>query len=110
MTKVVFTHAHPDHIWGTLGADDKLFNAERRLLCRRHRVGLLDRARPALEDAGRKWAISSRARSATSAAVKDRVTMVKAGDEIAPGHRRCCDNAGPHARPPVAAGERAAKA
>ncbi len=84
VTKVVFTHAHPDHIWGTLGDGDKLFlpNAA-------YYVG------------GAEWnfwtdpALLSKMPAEMGdfvkgaqrdlAAIKHRVTMVKGGDEIVPG-------------------------
>jgi glyoxylase-like metal-dependent hydrolase (beta-lactamase superfamily II) len=84
VTKVVFTHAHPDHIWGTLGDDGKLFmpnaayyvgGAEWNFwtdpeLLSKMPAEMGDFVKGAQRDLG---------------AVKDRVTMVKAGDEIVPG-------------------------
>jgi glyoxylase-like metal-dependent hydrolase (beta-lactamase superfamily II) len=42
ITKVVFTHAHPDHVWGALTADGRPQISERDLFRRSCRVGLLD--------------------------------------------------------------------
>lgn len=83
VTKVVFTHAHPDHIWGTL-AGDKLFcpNAAYYVggaefdfwmnpdIFKQLPAELHGFAQGAQRDLG---------------AVKDRLTMVKAGDEIVSG-------------------------
>lgn len=84
ITKVIFTHAHPDHVWGTLapGGD---------LLC----------PSAAYYVAAAEWdfwtnpdvfnqlpaELHEFARGAQRdlSAVKDRVTMVKAGDAIVPG-------------------------
>ena len=84
VTKVVFTHAHPDHIWGTLGADDNLFmpNAA-------YYVGATEwnfwTAPDLLSKMPAEMGDFVKGAQRDLAAVKDRVTMVKAGDEIAPG-------------------------
>lgn len=84
ITKVVFTHAHPDHIWGTLAEGDKLLapnaayyvgSAEWNFwtdpdLLSKMPAEMGDFVKGAQRDLG---------------AVKDRVSMVKAGDEIVPG-------------------------
>ncbi len=86
ITKVVFTHAHPDHIWGTLGADATLnfpnaayyvsaaewdFWTDPDLLTKMP-VEMGDFVKGAQRDL---------------AAVKDKVTMVKPGDDIMTGIR-----------------------
>ena len=60
VTRVVFTHAHPDHVWGTLSDDGVARLPERRLLRRAGRVGLLDRPRPAGADARGPAAVRAR--------------------------------------------------
>lgn len=83
VTKVVFTHAHPDHIWGTLAGDalfcpnatyyvggaewDFWMNPE---VFKQLPADFHDFAKGAQRDLG---------------AVKDRVQRIKAGDEIAAG-------------------------
>ncbi|AUX80582.1 MULTISPECIES: MBL fold metallo-hydrolase [Sinorhizobium] len=84
VTKVVFTHAHPDHIWGTLTEGNKLFlpnatyfvgSAEWNFwtdpgLLSKMPAEMADFVKGAQRDLG---------------AVKGRVTMVKGSDEIVPG-------------------------
>lgn len=83
VTKVVFTHAHPDHVWGTLSGDALLFpNAA-------YYVGaaewdfwmnpdIFNQLPPDFHD-------FAKGAQRDLGAVKDRVTMLKEGDEIAPG-------------------------
>jgi glyoxylase-like metal-dependent hydrolase (beta-lactamase superfamily II) len=92
ITKVVFSHAHPDHIWGTLAADGRLkfpnatyyvaadewdfwmdANYQNSMPAELH-----DFARGARRDLG---------------SIKDRVVMVKPGDDILTG-LRVIDTAG----------------
>ena len=84
VTKVVFTHAHPDHIWGTQKADGTLLfpSAD-------YYVGeaewnfwmdpdLLTKMPAAMEG-------MVKGAQRDLAAVKDKATMVKNGHEVAPG-------------------------
>ena len=84
VTKVVFTHAHPDHIWGTLGDGGKLLmpNAA-------YYVGSAEWSFWTDPDLLSKMPAEMgdfvKGAQRDLAAVKDRVTMVKGGDEIVPG-------------------------
>jgi glyoxylase-like metal-dependent hydrolase (beta-lactamase superfamily II) len=84
VTKVVFSHAHPDHIWGTLKDDGTLTfpNAA-------YYVGgtewdfWTDPDLPSqMQEDYRPFALGAQR---DLAAVKERVTMVKEGDAIVPG-------------------------
>jgi glyoxylase-like metal-dependent hydrolase (beta-lactamase superfamily II) len=92
ITKVIFTHAHPDHIWATLGDDGRLAypNAAYFVgatewdfwmapdLLTKTPAGMHDFIRGAQRDLS---------------AVKDRVTMLKPGDDVVTG-LRVLDTAG----------------
>ena len=92
ITKVVFTHGHPDHMWGT-AADGATALPERHLLLGRGGVGFLERPGHPHARCRRTCTASSPARRSHYAAVKDRVTMLKPGDEIVTGIR-ALDTAG----------------
>lgn len=92
VTKVVFTHAHPDHIWGTLKADGGLLfpNAT-------YYVGAAEWAfwsdpdyRTTMPDVLHEFA---RGAQRDLSAVRDRVVLLKPGDEVVAG-LRALDTAG----------------
>src|SRR6478736_4633566 len=86
ITKVIFTHGHPDHLWGTVDELDELVTPDATFFV-----------------AGAEWAFwhgdnatrglpTDRAGFVTGArrnyaAIKDKVKMVKSGDEIVAGLR-----------------------
>jgi glyoxylase-like metal-dependent hydrolase (beta-lactamase superfamily II) len=86
VTKLVLTHAHPDHLWGVLDADDKLTypNATYVISAREwdawSRTDLLRTLPPALAN---DRIVSGVAKHL--AGIKDRMRMVGDGDEIAKG-------------------------
>ena len=92
VTKILFTHAHPDHIWGTLAEDGSL-----RYPNATYYVGAVDGIsgwRPDYET--RLPAVLhefARAAQRDLGAVSDRVVMLKAGDEVVTG-LRALDTAG----------------
>ena len=104
VTKVILTHGHPDHIWGTTDANGALLfpNAT-------YYVGaaewnfwmdpdLIGKMPPEMGDfvkgAQREFG-----------AVKDRVTMLKPGDDVVTGNPRARHGRS-HARPSVVRGRR----
>jgi glyoxylase-like metal-dependent hydrolase (beta-lactamase superfamily II) len=84
VTKVVFSHAHPDHIWGTLGDDGALaFPNAAYYVGRAEWDFWTDPDLPGkMPEEVRPFAIGAQR---DLAAVKERVTLVKDGDAIAPG-------------------------
>ena len=101
ITKVIFTHGHPDHLWGAVDELDDLVTAERRAI-----------TSPAPEwdfwtgDNALRGLPAERAGFVTGArrnyaAIKERVKMVKPGDDIVTG-LRVDRHARPHPRPCLA--------
>jgi glyoxylase-like metal-dependent hydrolase (beta-lactamase superfamily II) len=84
VTKVVFSHAHPDHIWGTLGDDGALvFPNAAYFVGQAEWDFWTDPDLPGqMPEDYRAFATGAQR---DLAAVKERVTMVKDGDAIAPG-------------------------
>ncbi len=84
VTKVVFTHAHPDHIWGTLGEGDKLTMPNATYF-----VGAKEwdfwTAPDLLSKMPAEMGDFVKGAQRDLGAVEDRVTMVKTGDEIVAG-------------------------
>jgi glyoxylase-like metal-dependent hydrolase (beta-lactamase superfamily II) len=93
VAKVVFTHAHPDHAWGTLGADDApvFANAEYYVAAAEWDFWMNKDLPSQAPEQMRPMVVTTQAKLGP---VKDRVTMLKPGDEIfggvrvldAPGH------------------------
>lgn len=86
ITKVVFTHGHPDHIWGTVLEDGGLRypNAAYYSGAREWDFWMSDDIWTKLPSAQHPFAIGARRQYK---AVRDRVTMLRAGDEIVSGIR-----------------------
>lgn len=84
ITKVVFTHAHPDHIWGTLGADGNLTfpNAAYHAAAAEWDFWM-DKDLVTKVPEGMQPFVTGAQKNLT--AVKDRVTMFKPGDEVHAG-------------------------
>ena len=84
ITKVVFTHAHPDHIWGTLGADGNLTfpNAAYHAAAAEWDFWM-DKDLLTKVPEGMQPFVTGAQKNLT--AVKDRVTMFKPGDEVHAG-------------------------
>jgi glyoxylase-like metal-dependent hydrolase (beta-lactamase superfamily II) len=84
VTKVVFTHAHPDHIWCTLAADGTLAfpNAAYYAGAAEWDFWMDPDLVSSFPDEMKPFALGAQR---DLGAVKDRVTMVKDGDMIAPG-------------------------
>ena len=84
VTKVVFTHAHPDHIWGTLLEDGSLALPNATYYVGETEFGFW--SDPTVEtqmpDEFRAFAVGARR---DLLAVQDRVQLVKEGDNIASG-------------------------
>ena len=86
ITKVVFTHGHPDHLWGTVDELDDLVTPDAAFF-----VGAVEWDFWSGENATRGLP-AERAGFVTGArrnyaAIKDKVKMIKAGDEIVSGLR-----------------------
>lgn len=92
VTKVVFTHAHPDHSGGTLGKDGKLAfpNAAYYVGAAEWQFWTNPDYKTAMPEPLHEFA---RGAQRDLFAVKDRVTLVKPGDEIVSG-MRVLDTAG----------------
>ncbi|RDJ27228.1 MBL fold metallo-hydrolase [Bosea caraganae] len=92
ITKVVFTHAHPDHSGGTLGKDGKLAfpNAAYYASAAEWQFWTNPDYKTAMPEALHPFAVGAQR---DLFAVKDRVTLVKPGDEIVSG-MRVLDTAG----------------
>ena len=84
ITKVVFTHGHPDHLWGTVDEFDELMlpNASFHVAAAEWDFWQGDNATRGLP-AERAGFVTGARRN--YAAIKDRVAMFKDGDEIVPG-------------------------
>jgi glyoxylase-like metal-dependent hydrolase (beta-lactamase superfamily II) len=92
VTKVVFTHAHPDHIWGTLGEDGQLTfpNATYYVGAAEWDFWMDPNYRNSMPAAVHEFA---RGAQRDLGAVKDRVVMLRPGDDIVTG-LRALDTAG----------------
>lgn len=88
ITTVVLTHAHPDHLWGVLDADDTLTypNARYAISARELDVWSAEDVLQTLPTALRQDRIVSGAK-ARLARIKDRIRTVRDGDDIATGVR-----------------------
>lgn len=86
VTKVVFTHGHPDHIWGTVLADGSLRfpNAAYYSGASEWDFWTSDEVWTRLPASQHPFAVGAQRQYA---AVRDRVTMIRAGDEIVSGIR-----------------------
>jgi glyoxylase-like metal-dependent hydrolase (beta-lactamase superfamily II) len=86
ITKVVFTHAHPDHLWGV--ADDggalRFPNASYFVAEREWRFWMADDTATKLPEAFRPFALGAKR---DLSRIRDRLTTVKAGDDIIGGMR-----------------------
>ncbi|WP_157015973.1 MBL fold metallo-hydrolase [Mesorhizobium xinjiangense] len=84
VTKVVFTHAHPDHVWATVmeGGELRFANASYHVGGAEWDFWMNPDIFSQMPDAMHEFA---RGAQRDLAAVEDRVTMVKAGDAIVPG-------------------------
>lgn len=84
VTKVIFTHAHPDHIWGTLLDDGSLALPNATYYVGEKEFGFW--SNPATEnqmpDEFRSFAVGARR---NLLAVQDRLQLVKEGDDIVSG-------------------------
>lgn len=92
VTKVVFTHAHPDHVWGTLALDGSLRfpNATYYVGAAEWDFWMDPNYRNAMPSELHDFALDAR-RDLT--AIGDRVVMLKPGDDIVTG-LRVIDTAG----------------
>lgn len=86
VTKVVFTHGHPDHIWGTVLDDGTLRfpNAAFYSGATEWDFWTSDVVWTSLPVAQHPFAVGAQRQYA---AVRDRITMLRAGDQVAPGIR-----------------------
>ena len=84
VTRVVFTHAHPDHIWGTLRDDGSLAFPNAGYTVRQSEWDFwTDPDLPGqIPEDLRPFAVGAQR---DLGAVKERVTLVKDGDAVAPG-------------------------
>lgn len=84
ITKVIFTHGHPDHLWGAVDEFDEpmLPGAQFHVAATEWDFWLGDNATRGLP-AERAGFVTGARRN--YAAIKDRVVMMKDGDEIVPG-------------------------
>jgi glyoxylase-like metal-dependent hydrolase (beta-lactamase superfamily II) len=84
VTDVVFTHAHPDHLWGLVDDLDELVFANAQ-----HHMGQVEwdfwRAADTVEkmpDERKSFAVGARSRLVL---LEDKIKLFKAGDEVLPG-------------------------
>jgi glyoxylase-like metal-dependent hydrolase (beta-lactamase superfamily II) len=86
ITKVIFTHAHPDHIWATLADDDGLRypNATYYVGASEWSFWMDPDYLTAMPNALHEFA---RAAQRDLGAIQERVTMLKAGDDVVTGLR-----------------------
>lgn len=84
VTHVIFTHAHPDHIWGVLDDfDEPAFSNARHFIGRRERDFWLDPATlEAIDPTRQSFVAGARRRIETLA---DRLETFEDGDEVLPG-------------------------
>jgi glyoxylase-like metal-dependent hydrolase (beta-lactamase superfamily II) len=84
ITKVIFTHAHPDHLWGTTGADGKspYVNASFHMAEAEYNFwatpDLASKMPKAMEG-------MIKGTAAQLTAIKDKISMFKPGTEVLPG-------------------------
>lgn len=92
ITKVVFTHAHPDHIWGTIDDmnDLRFPNASYVLSEREWNFWMDPDLIKKMPEAMQPFAVGAQR---NLGAIKDKMKTVKPGDEIVPG-LRVLDTAG----------------
>ena len=84
ITKVVFTHAHPDHIWGTLGTDGNLTFPKAAYYAAAAEWNFwMDKDLVTKVPEGMQPFVTGAQKNL--AAVKDKVTMFKPGDEVHAG-------------------------
>lgn len=84
ITKVVFTHAHPDHLWGVLAPDGKPAYPNASY----YAAGVewdfwMDSELPSKVPEGMRAMVTTTQK--TFAPIKDRLTMLKPGDEVVGG-------------------------
>jgi glyoxylase-like metal-dependent hydrolase (beta-lactamase superfamily II) len=84
VTDVVFTHAHPDHIWGVIDDFDELVFSEARYYVPRAEWDFWrsDGALAALPENRQNFVAGARNRFD---AIEDLVTMIEPGEEVLPG-------------------------
>lgn len=84
ITDVIFTHAHPDHLWGVLDDfDDPLFyEAQYWVPDAEWAFWMAEDAVDQMDDARKSFAVGAQNRFAV---IEDQVTMVKPGQEVLPG-------------------------
>lgn len=86
ITKVVFTHAHPDHAWGTLGADGApVFTNASYYAAAAEWDFWMDKDLPSKAPSQMQAMVVTTQKKLDP--IKDRVTMLKPGDEIVGGVR-----------------------
>jgi glyoxylase-like metal-dependent hydrolase (beta-lactamase superfamily II) len=84
ITKVIFTHAHPDHLWGTLGADGKPVFANASLHMAEAEWNFWT-APDLASKMPKEMEGMVKGTQAQLAGIKDKVAMFKPGAEILPG-------------------------
>jgi glyoxylase-like metal-dependent hydrolase (beta-lactamase superfamily II) len=86
VTKVVFTHAHPDHLWGVADADGVLrFPTARYFLADMEwNFWMAEDVANKLPENFQRFALGAKR---DHSRIKDRLTTLKAGDEVASGIR-----------------------
>ena len=84
ITKVIFTHAHPDHLWGTLGADGKPVFANASLHMAEAEWNFWT-APDLASKMPKEMESMVKGTQAQLAGIKDKVAMFKPGAEILPG-------------------------
>jgi glyoxylase-like metal-dependent hydrolase (beta-lactamase superfamily II) len=84
VTDVIFTHAHPDHLWGVLDDFDELAfpNAAYRMSQAEWDFWRDPAVIDGLSEARKSSAVGAQTRMA---AIEDRISLFAAGDEVAPG-------------------------
>ena len=84
ITKVIFTHAHPDHCWGTLGADGKPIFANASFHMAETEWNFWT-ASDLASKMPKEMEGMVKGTQGQLAGIKDKVTMFKPGTEILPG-------------------------